>query len=331
MKSDLENPIFTDEEKAREWLEAQRWPDGPTCPHCKKRDGVKVLPVTRSKPSKKHPEGVLQTGWFHCNPCRKRFTVRVGTLYERSHIPLHKWLYATHLLCSSKKGISALQLHRMLGVSRKSAWFMAHRIREGMRETNPTPMGGEGQIVEADETYFGNVKAARVKKVFINGRGWVRAGGGGDAKFKVVSLVERNGRARSVHVPYLTANNVRKVLTKNVLRKSDLMTDNARLYDTVGKEFNSHETVNHSIYEYARGIVHTNTIEGFFSIFKRGMRGIYQHCSEAHLHRYLAEFDFRYSNREALGRNDAARTLEAIKGIEGKRLTYRGTNQAAHA
>ncbi len=331
MRADIENPIFQDEEKAREWLEAQRWPDGPVCPTCKKRDGVKALPVTRSKPSKAHPDGVLQTGWYHCNPCRKRFTVRVGTLYERSHIPLHKWLYATHLLCSSKKGMSALQLHRMLGVSRKSAWFMAHRIREGMRETNPTPMGGEGQIVEADETYFGNARGARMKDVLLPGKGWVKRGAGGEAKFKVVSLVERGGRARSVHIPYITSNAVRKVLPQNVLRKTDLMTDSANVYQSVGREYASHETVNHSIYEYARGIVHTNTIEGFFSIFKRGMRGIYQHCSEAHLHRYLAEFDFRYSNREAFGCDDRARTLEAIKGIEGKRLTYRGTNQATYA
>src|SRR5665811_1874471 len=216
----------------------------------------------------------------------------------------------------------------MLGVSRKSAWFMAHRIREGMRETNPTPMGGEGQIVEADETYIGNAKAAKTQMVFINGKGWVRRGAGGEAKFKVVSLVERGGRARSVHVPYLTASNVRKVLTTNVLRKTDLMTDSANVYNTVGKEFASHESVNHSIYEWSRGMVHTNTIEGFFSIFKRGMRGIYQHCSEAHLHRYLAEFDFRYSNRKM---TDAERALEAIKGIEGKRLTYRGTGEASYA
>jgi len=331
MKSDLENPIFQDEEKARLWLEAQRWPDGPVCPVCKKRDRVAAAPDIRSRPSKANPEGAVLKGVYHCNRDRKRFTVRTGTLYERSHIPLHKWLFATHLLCSSKKGMSALQLHRMLGVSRKSAWFMAHRIREGMRETNPTPMGGEGQIVEADETYIGNAQAARTQMVFINGKGWVKRGAGGEAKFKVVSLVERGGRARSVHVPYLTASNVRKVLTHNVLRKTDLMTDSANVYSSVGREYASHQTVNHSIYEFARGIVHTNTIEGFFSIFKRGMRGIYQHCSEAHLHRYLAEFDFRYSNREALGCDDRARTLEAIKGIEGKRLTYRGTNQAAHA
>lgn len=331
MRSDLENPIFTDEEKAREWLEAQRWPDGPVCPHCTKSDRVSAAPNIRSRPSKKNPEGKILTGVYHCNRDRKRFTVRTGTLYERSHIPLHKWLYATHLLCSSKKGISALQLHRMLGVSRKSAWFMAHRIREGMRETNPGPLGGEGQIVEADETYIGNTKSARRRDVFLTVRGWVKRGAGGEAKFKVVSLVERGGRARSIHVPHLTANQVRNVITRNVLRKTDLMTDSANVYNTVGKEYASHETVNHSIREYARGIVHTNTIEGFFSIFKRGMRGIYQHCSEAHLHRYLAEFDFRYSNREARGCDDQARTVEAIKGIEGKRLTYRGTNQAANA
>jgi transposase-like protein len=330
MKSDLENPIFQDEEKARLWLEAQRWPDGPICPFCKQRDRVVAAPDIRSRPSKANPEGAILRGVYFCNRDRKRFTVRTGTLYERSHIPLHKWLHATHLLCASKKGMSALQLHRMLGVARKTAWFMAHRIREGMRETNPGPLGGEGQIVEADETYFGNVKRAKFKDVFISGKGW-RKRGGLAAKHKVISLVERGGRARSVHIPYITANAVRRILTTNVLRKSALMTDESNVYQRVGREYVSHETVNHSVLEYARGLVHSNTVEGFFSIFKRGMRGVYQHCSEQHLFRYLAEFDFRYSNREALGCDDRARTLEAIKGIEGKRLTYRGTYKAAHA
>jgi transposase-like protein len=330
MKADIENPIFQDEEKARLWLEAQRWPDGPVCPKCKKRDRVVAAPDIRSRPSKANPDGALLRGVYHCNPCRKRFTVRTGTLYERSHIPLHKWLYATHLLCSSKKGMSALQLHRMLGVSRKSAWFMAHRIREGMRETNPTPMGGEGQIVEADETYFGNKRKSRTQWVFKSGEGW-KPRGGGVFMNKVISLVERNGRVRSVHVNALTVGMVRNVLGRNLLRSTQLHTDESNIYTAMGKEFADHQTVNHSIYEFARGIVSTNTVEGYFSLFKRGMRGIYQHCSEAHLHRYLAEFDFRYSNRQSLGCDDRARTLEAIKGIEGKRLTYRGTNQAAHA
>jgi transposase-like protein len=331
MTADLQNPIFYDEEKARLWLEAQRWPDGPVCPFCKQRNRVIAAPDIRSRPSKKHPEGVVLKGVYHCNRDRKRFTVRTGTLYERSHIPLHKWLHATHLLCASKKGMSALQLHRMLGVSRKSAWFMAHRIREGMRETNPGPLGGEGKIVEADETYFGNVGRSRPRNVFISGKGWVKRGGSGAAKYKVIALVERGGRARSVHVPYLTANAVRKVLVTNVLRKSSLMTDESNVYTRVGKEYAGHETVNHSVLEYARGLIHSNTVENFFSVFKRGMRGVYQHCSEAHLFRYLAEFDFRYSNREGLGCDDRARTLEAIKGIEGKRLTYKGTYKAAHA
>lgn len=330
-KSDLANPIFYDEEKAREWLEAQRWPDGPVCPFCGKRDTVIALPATRSKPSKTHPEGVLQTGWYHCRKDRKRFTVRVGTLYERSHIPLHKWLHATHLLCASKKGMSALQLHRMLGVARKTAWFMAHRIREGMRETNPGPLGGEGTIVEADETYFGNKRASRRRDVLLpGGKGWAKRGGN-VFQHKIISLVERNGRARSVHVPALTANTAKRVLRLNVLRKSDLMTDESNIYKHIGREFTSHETVNHSVAEYARGLVHTNTIEGFFSIFKRGMRGVYQHCSEQHLFRYLAEFDFRYSNREGLGVDDKARHIAAVRGIEGKRLTYKGTYKAAHA
>lgn len=326
--SDLSNPIFHNEEKARQWLENERWPDGPVCPFCKSGEHVKALPVTRSRPSKANPEGILQRGWYHCNSCRKRFTVRVGTLYERSHIPLHKWLAATHLLCASKKGMSALQLHRMLGVARKTAWFMAHRIREGMRETNPDPLGGEGKIVEADETFIGNKRTSGFKDVLLPGKGWVKRGLGNTAQYKIISLVERGGRARSVHVPYLTTKVIRDVLTRNVLRSTHLMTDNARAYQFMKREFAGHETVNHSIAEYARGLVHTNTIEGFFSIFKRGMRGIYQHCSEAHLFRYLAEFDFRYSHRKL---TDRERAVEAIRGIEGKRLTYRGTYKTAHA
>jgi transposase-like protein len=330
MKSALENPIFYDEEKARLWLEAQRWPDSPVCPVCKQRDRVVAAPDIRSRPSKANPEGAILKGVYFCNRDRKRFTVRTGTLYERSHIPLHKWLHATHLLCASKKGMSALQLHRMLGVARKTAWFMAHRIREGMRETNPGPLGGEGKVVEIDETYYGNVKRSRQRDVFLNKKGWVKRGGGVFMN-KVIALVERGGRARSMHVNALTLGTVRRVLGRNVLRSSELHTDESNIYTAMGKEFASHQTVNHSIYEFARGIVSTNTVEGYFSLFKRGMRGIYQHCSEAHLHRYLAEFDFRYSNREALGCDDRARTLEAIKGIEGKRLTYKGTYKTAHA
>jgi transposase-like protein len=217
MKADLQNPIFYDEEKARLWLEAQRWPDGPVCPFCKKRDRVVAAPDIRSRPSKANPEGAILKGVYFCNRDRKRFTVRTGTLYERSHIPLHKWLHATHLLCASKKGMSALQLHRMLGVARKTAWFMAHRIREGMRETNPGPMDGEGKIVEADETYIG--KRGSFRDVFKSGKGWVKRGIGNANQYKIISLVERGGRARSVHVAYLTTNTARDILRRNVIRK----------------------------------------------------------------------------------------------------------------
>ncbi len=319
---DLSNPIFHNEDKARKFLEKQRWADGVYCPFCEQTDTVKPYAM-------KSKSGKLVKGWHHCRSCRKKFTVRVGTLYERSHIPLHKWLMATHLMCSSKKGISALQLQRNLGLgSYKSAWFMAHRIREAMKPSeDEPPMGGDGKTIEADETFLGNKKANRFEDVYTNEKGWVKRGGSKE-QFKIVSLVERDGRARSVHVPRLTANKVREVLVTNADRKSDLVTDEAPAYKGVGKEFASHQSVNHSKYEWGRGTVHTNTIEGFFGIFKRGMRGIYQHCGEQHLKRYLVEFDFRYSNRKA---TDLERTLAALKGFEGKRLTYRRIDAQAYA
>lgn len=314
MDIDLNNPVFHDEDKAREHLEAIRWPDGPICPHCGVIDEATKLTGKSTRP-----------GVYKCRACQKPFSVTVGTVYERSHIPLHKWVLATHLLTSSKKGMSAHQLWRMLGFgSYRTAWFMAHRIREAMRELNPGPLGGSGKVVEADETYTGNKgRNRRVKR---------RDGMAGNSEqWKVVSLVERGGKARSKHVDFLTANAVRHVLVTNVDRKSDLMTDTANVYKAVGREFASHETVNHSLNEWARGLVHTNTIEGFFSIFKRGMKGIYQHCGEQHLHRYLAEFDFRYSYRMKLGYTDTARARLALKGIGGKRLTYRPTRQQVEA
>ena len=283
--SDLNNPIFQDETKAREYLESIRWPDGPYCPHCGQFDGVKVLGGKS-----------MGDGWYHCKSCRKKFTVRVGTVYERSKVPLHKWLLATHLLTSSKKGISSHQIHRMLGVTYKTAWFMTHRIREAMKETNPPPMGGKGRVVEADETFTGPQQFR-----YSNEDSWRSKG----RAYKVVSLVERGGKVRSVHVPSLSSNRVREILVTNADRNSVLSTDEAPYYERVGKEFKRHWTVNHSAGQYGRGMAHTNTIEGYFSIFKRGMRGIYQHCAEKHLQRYLTEFDFRYSNRDL---TDADRT-----------------------
>jgi transposase-like protein len=308
---DLTNPAFTDEDKAREYLEKSRWPDGPVCPFCGQFETVKVLGGKSMGP-----------GWYHCSDCREKFTVRVGTLYERSHIALHKWLLATHLMTSSKKGISAHQLHRMLGVTYKTAWFMAHRIREAMKPANPSPLGGEGKIVEADETAVGGKsknRAFRKKPI---------------TKQIVVALVERGGGARSFHVGKGKRGRVRDLrpfLVKNASRKSRLMTDQDKNFVRIGEEFASHDAVDHHRAEYARGDVSTNTVEGFFSIFKRGIVGVYHHVSEAHLDRYLAEFDFRYSNRAKLGVTDGERAALALKGIEGKRLTYRPADKSAHA
>jgi transposase-like protein len=293
-------PHFLDEDKARERLEQIRWPDGAECPHCG------LIDATRLE-GKKHRKGLYQ-----CNQCREQFTVTVGTVFERSKVGLHKWLLATHLMCASKKGISAHQLHRMLGVTYKTAWFMAHRIREAMKDDGST-LGGAGCDVEADETYFGKDPKAGPSDMAIRRMN------------KIMSLVDRStGRSVSFHVTQsLNAETVAGILYTRVDRQSRLITDEANHYKRAGLEYAAHESVNHSVKEYARGDVTTNTIEGFFGIFKRGMRGIYQHCGSQHLHRYLAEFDFRYSHREGCGFNDADRAAKALEGIAGKRLTYR--------
>jgi transposase-like protein len=298
------NPIFTDENAAREHLESVQWPDGPVCPRCGSMDRIAKMEGSAYRP-----------GLYHCGSCRRQFTVTVGTVYERSKIPLHKWLLATFLLCSSKKGMSAHQLHRMLGVTYKTAWFMEHRIREGMREANPGGLGGSGKVVEADETYFGDKDV--VTKRTKHGKS------GLSGKRAVLGLVERGGRARMIHIEKVSAENVANLVRLNLSRESALMTDESRLYTVVGGEFARHGRVTHSAGEYVRDDVHTNTIESYFSVFKRGMRGIYQHCGEAHLHRYLSEFDFRYNTRSKLGFTDAMRTVVALEGIRGKRLTYR--------
>lgn len=310
--------IYSDENEARKHLEALQWPDGVTCPHCGNVDQARIKPLQGKS---------TRPGVYKCNECRKPFSVTVGTVFERSHIPLHKWLYATHLMTSSKKGISAHQLHRTLKVTYKSAWFMAHRIREAMADNVRGPMGGEGQIVEADETYFGKTEQPRISKQ-RKGRPYKVGSRGPRDKRPIVSLVERGGRVRSFHVASADKDNVTKIVRENIDRDSRLHTDESRLYHGSDLHFASHETVVHSRKEYARGDVHTNSAEGYFSIFKRGMRGVYQHCKEKHLHRYLAEFDFRYNNRIALGVNDEARADEAVKAIRGKRLTYRRTNEA---
>jgi transposase-like protein len=304
----LSDPIFTNAEKARLFMEAERWPNGPHCSHC---GSFSATPLR----GKAHRPGLYQ-----CNDCREQFTITTGTVFERSKVPLNKWLLATFLLSSGKKGTSAHQLHRMLGVTYKTAWFMAHRIREAMRDATPGPIGGSGKIVEADETYFGDKD--RVTKRTKRGKSGLAS------KRAVVSLVERGGEVRTFHVARATAESVRDVVVRNVSRESTLHTDESRLYVELGKEFASHESVRHSAHEYVRGVVHTNTIEGFFSIFKRGMKGVYQHCGEAHLHRYLAEFDFRYNNRSGLGVEDTERTAKVIQQAGGKRLTYRRTDEA---
>jgi transposase-like protein len=313
---DLTNPAFTDEDKARKFLEASRWPDGAVCPHCGQLDTVKPLGGKSMGP-----------GWYFCSECREKFTVRVGTLYERSHIPLHKWLLATHLMASSKKGMSAHQLWRMLGFgSYRTAWFMAHRIREGMRPSKDAgPKGGEGKIIEADETYIGG----KEKNKHVGKRNKRNLGGAG--KEAAFALVERGGKVRSFHVTEVSGKTLRPILVSQISRKSSLMTDEGGQYYHVGKEFARHETINHSADEYVRGDAHTNTIEGYFSILKRGIVGTYHHVSEQHLKRYLGEFDFRYNERMALGVNDKARAEKAIKGIAGKCLTYRNPDKATNA
>jgi transposase-like protein len=309
----LSAPHFQNDDAARKHLEAMRWPDGPICPHCGSINrAYTIKPVGTHRCAEKE--------------CRKNFTVTMNSVIERSHIALHKWLQAFHLMCSSKKGVSAHQLHRMLDITYRSAWFMAHRIRESMRNGGIDPLGGPGKIVEADETYYGKTKEFR-RGVKRGDRPYIRKGQHGPAgKRPIVALVERGGNVRTFHVASADKITVTKIIRDNIAGESRLHTDESRLYTGAEAFFASHETVNHSSKEYARDDVHTNSAEGYFSIFKRGMRGIYQHCAEKHLHRYLAEFDFRYNHRVKLGYDDGERATLAIKGAEGKRLTYRGSH-----
>jgi len=309
--TDLTNPIFNDEAKAREFLEAERWPQGPVCPHCGALDAATRLQGKSTRP-----------GVYKCKECEKPYTVTVGTVFERSKIPLHKWLLATFLLCSSKKGMSAHQLHRSMKLTYKTAWFMAHRIREAMRTGGlAPPMGGGGGVVEVDETYIGRRAGEPTPR------------GGSAHKCAVLTLVNRQGEARSFHVEHANTANVMPIIKKNLSAEAVAITDESAIYRRLDQHAARHLTVNHARGEYVSqdrdawiaGDIHSNSVENYFSVFKRGMRGVYQHCGEQHLHRYLAEFDFRYSNRSALGIEDAERARMALRGIAGKRLTYGST------
>jgi transposase-like protein len=301
-KSVIDAECFHDEAAAYAWVEARVWPEGPICPHCGGTDRIGQLKGKSTR-----------VGVYKCYQCRKPFTVKVGTVFEASHVAMRFWLQAMYLLCSSKKGISSNQLHRTLGVTLKTAWFMSHRIREAMRQVGIEPLGSGGGIVEADETFIGRKKD------------YPKVRGGARHKMVVMSLVERGGNIRSFNIDHVSTVETKKIIDANVSREARLMTDTASYYRHAGLDVASHEMVNHQAEEYVRGDVHTNTVESYYSVFKRGMKGIYQHCSEKHLHRYANEFDFRYNNRIRVGVDDVERTERAVKGIVGKRLTYRTT------
>jgi transposase-like protein len=312
----LSAPYFHDENAAFERVEQVIWPNGPVCHHCGCTGRISAI--------KPNPEKRVRYGLKKCGDCGKQFTVRMGTIFEESKLPLHIWLQAMHLMCASKKGVSAHQLHRTLEITYKSAWFLAHRIREAMRDGVLAPFGSDGGIVEADETFIGNRAGVPVPQ------------GGIGHKMKVLSLVERNtGAKRSMVLPDFKPQTIADMVSANLAREAVLMTDEAGHYKRVGKTLAGHHTVYHQGKEYGRwenGVsISTNIIEGSFSIFKRGMRGVYQHCGEKHLHRYLAEFDFRYTHRTAVGVDDQERAEIALQGIVGKRLTYRTTGSRPQA
>jgi transposase-like protein len=304
-KLDVRNPIFHDDDKAREHLETLLWPNGPVCPRC----GIDGDRITKLQGKSTRP------GVYKCKDCRKPFSVTVGTVMERSHIPLSKWVLAAQFMASSKKGMSALQLQRMIGTNYETAWFLFHRLREASVPVKPGPLGGQNKVVEADESYVG-------------GKAKNKAFGPPPKKMAVFSLVEHDGYVRSRHVADVTAKTLRKAIVSHVDRKSYLMTDEALVDERLGREFSGHGTVNHSADEYVRGTFwHTNTVESFFALLKRAVYGSFHHVSEAHLHRYLAEADFKYNHRKA---TDADRGDELLRGTKGKRLLYRQADETAN-
>ena len=297
---DMTHPIYSDKELAREHMEAIRWPNGPVCPHCGCNENITKLQGKSTRP-----------GVYKCNDCASPFSVTVGTVFERSKVPLNKWVFAIHMMAASKKGMSAHQLHRSIGVTYKTAWFMWHRIREAMRSDGPADFGSDGGVVEVDETFIGH----KHKKA-EGARGYAH-------KNAVMTLVDRNsGKSKSFVVDDVKAATLLPILRENIAKEAVVYTDEAKQYSKLGSEFADHDFTTHSKGEYGRGVVHTNTVEGYFSIFKRGMKGVYQHCGKQHLHRYAAEFEFRYCNRIANGVNDVMRVAKIIEGAEGKRLMY---------
>jgi transposase-like protein len=307
----LNRPQFQDEAAAYAFVENEIWPEGPVCPHC---GGCERISAIKVNPDKK-----VRHGLKFCGQCRKQFTVKVGTIFEDSHLPMTKWLQAIYLMTASKKGISAHQMHRTLEITYKTAWFLEHRIRAAMASGDLSIFGQDGGIVEVDETFIGRIKGAPKKRAFHH-------------KMKVLALIDRNtGLARTMVIGDVTAKTIMPIVKANVAKEARIMTDEHGAYTKVADHFAGHGTTTHSAGQYVDyndPTIHSNTVEGYFSIFKRGMKGIYQHCGEQHLHRYLAEFEFRYNNREKLGCNDGDRARAALQGVVGKRLTYRRTCEA---